>query len=212
MIELHLLDAAGLELPAHTGELVFSPGEKALHAGFPAERRRREFLLGRLLLKAALTGFNPSRIKDFPTLATRPGANGKPTLTGVRFNLSHAGDVFLLAVGTEEVGVDVEPVQDFDDGTAALCFSPEQRAKIARSQHPERLATLLWCLREAEGKLWGTGLAGGVPRGNRARRRGGFFQAGPALHAWALASPPGEFPLPRWHHVRPGISALLRAC
>lgn len=207
---VYLLDASGLELPRTAAERLLSASEQARLAGFPSERRRREFLIGRLLLKSAFTGFSPVRAREFPSISPEIGANGKPSLPGIHFNLTHAGEVFILAIGKGAVGVDVEPVQHFDDETASFCFSQPQRKKISGSPHPERLATLLWCLREANGKLTGTGLLGRDEARGRIHRRGGFVTVGGTPHAWALASSAILSRKP-WNESRSRIDAITRA-
>lgn len=210
MIGIYLLDAAGLELPGNAAERILSVGEQARLAGFPSVRRRREFLIGRLLLKSALTGFSPVRAKEFPSIAPQIEAAGKPSLPGSNFNLTHAGDVFILAIGDGAVGVDVEPVQYFDDETASMCFSQQQRKRVCGSAHPERLATLLWCLREAQGKLAGTGLAEPEGACGRIHRRGGFVTVGGTPHAWALASSAVLSSKP-WNESRSRIEAIAHS-
>ncbi len=210
MSEIFLLDAAGLELPRIAAARVLSVGERDRLATFSSGRRQREFLIGRLLLKSALTGFSTLRVKEFPCIVPKIEATGKPSLPGFNFNLSHAGEVFILAIGKESVGVDVEPVQSFDDAMAALCFSPPQQKKIADSPHPDRLATLLWCLREAEGKLLGTGLS--APEGAciRIHRKSGFVTRGGTSYAWALASSARLSRKP-WNECRSQIDSLSQS-
>lgn len=210
MNEVYLLDAAGLELPRTAAARLLSAGEQARLAGFPSERRRREFLIGRLLLKSVLTGFSPVRAKEFPFISPTIQATGKPSLAGFNFNLTHAGEVFILAIGMGAVGVDVEPVQYFDDETASFCFSQHQRKKISGSPHPERLATLLWCLREAKGKLAGTGLEDPEGACGRIHQRGGFVTVGGTPYAWALASSEILSRKP-WNESRSQIDAITHS-
>jgi hypothetical protein len=210
MNEVFLLDASGLEIPKTAAGRILSVGEQNRFTEFSSERRRREFLIGRFFLKSALTGFSHSKIKEFPSISPTLEATGKPSLPGFNFNLSHAGEVFILAICNGVVGVDLEPIQDFDDETASFCFSRQQRRKIACSSRPERLATLLWCLREAEGKLAGTGLAHSEGSCGRIHRRGGFITLNGASYAWALASSTILFLKP-WTESRSQIQSLLQS-
>jgi len=209
MSEIHLLNATGLELPKAAATHILSVGEQDRFAGFHSERRRREFLIGRFFLKATLTGFIPTRVKEFRRISPKTEVAGKPSLPGINFNLSHSGEVFILSIGKDAVGVDIEPVQYFDDETASFCFSQQQREKIACSHHPERLATLLWCLREAQGKLMGTGLADAEGACVQTHRRGGFVTVNETPYAWALASSAILSRNP-WNENRSRIHSLLQ--
>ncbi len=91
---------------------------------------------------------------------------GKPFVAGgagPRFNLSHAGDLVVIAVATREVGVDVEVVAD---GTASLeaarvaCTPPELAAldRLAPGERAEAFLRL-WTAKEAYLKGRGVGLA-----------------------------------------------------
>ena len=210
MSEIFLLDASGLELPRIAAARVLSVGERDRLATFSSGLRQREFLIGRLLLKSALTGFSPLRVQEFPSFVPKIEVTGKPSLPGFNFNLSHAGEVFILAIGKDSVGVDVEPVQSFDDEMAALCFTQPQREKIIGAPHPERLATLLWCLREAEGKRAGAGLADPEKTCERIHRRGGFVKVRGTPYAWAIASSAVQSHTP-WNACRFQIDALIQS-
>ena len=96
---------------------------------------------------------------------------GKPRLAGdsrLRFNLSHSGDLALLAVAEDfEVGVDVEEVR-FDlsvDGLAGF-FTAAERERL-RAEAPgdkERTFFRWWTRKEAVLKADGCGLSGGLDR------------------------------------------------
>ena len=107
-------------------------------------------------------------------LGTGPGevelvdGGGKPRLAGVGpcFNLSRSGEVALIAVSPEEVGVDVEQV---DGGraleAAPLACTPPELAGLDRLPAGERAEAFLqlWTAKEAYLKARGVGLA--VPPG-----------------------------------------------
>jgi 4'-phosphopantetheinyl transferase len=114
-------------------------------------------VLGRYL------GLEPGEVE----LATRP--DGKPELTGaaagrVRFNLSHSGEVALIAVGSDEVGVDVERIDPSRnlEGVARRTFGREAAEELARVPLPARAAAFYarWTAHEARVKLSGEGFAG----------------------------------------------------
>jgi 4'-phosphopantetheinyl transferase len=97
------------------------------------------------------------------------GPQGKPDLappqssSGLRFNLSHSGEVALLAVSRNlELGVDVEQIRaDFASGEIATrFFSPEECAKLETIAAPESADAFFncWTRKEAYIKARGLGL------------------------------------------------------
>jgi 4'-phosphopantetheinyl transferase len=100
------------------------------------------------------------------SLEIRTGAHGKPELagSGASFNLSHSGDLALLAValGDLQLGIDVEesrPTRPLDR-MADRFFSAAEASAYAMLPASERVASFyrLWTRKEAYLKAWGTGL------------------------------------------------------
>jgi phosphopantetheinyl transferase len=117
--------------------------ELARAARIVPDRRRVRWARSRAILRALLGRYLDC---DPRTLRFVPGPHGKPALhreegrwgTDLRFNLSHSGEILLLAVtATREVGVDIERAR------------PRYTAEFLRA----------WTLREAAVKCLGTGLA-----------------------------------------------------
>ncbi|HEX4606542.1 MAG TPA: 4'-phosphopantetheinyl transferase superfamily protein [Candidatus Angelobacter sp.] len=97
------------------------------------------------------------------------GPHGKPSLAApqdasdIRFNLSHSGEIALLAVARNvELGVDVEQIRaDFATGEIATrFFSPEECAKLASLPADETVGAFFncWTRKEAYIKARGEGL------------------------------------------------------
>ena len=97
------------------------------------------------------------------------GPQGKPDLaapqsaSGLRFNLSHSGEIALLAVARGmELGVDVEQIRsDFASGEIATrFFSPEECAKLATLNADQAVDAFFncWTRKEAYIKARGEGL------------------------------------------------------
>jgi 4'-phosphopantetheinyl transferase len=141
-------------------------------------------------------------------------ALGKPRLVHeagegpLEFNLSHSGDVILIAVARRPVGVDVEQWTPYDyDQLAQSVFSDYERAAL-RLTHPARKQAAFfagWTRKEAYVKATGLGFSGGLtyfdvavepdaPSPLRADRR-----APDALERWSMRNLP----------VGPGYSACL---
>jgi 4'-phosphopantetheinyl transferase len=95
------------------------------------------------------------------------GLNGKPALGAGPYhvNLSHSGDVALLAVSGRPVGVDVEQVRDFDTESVSRHFSAAERAELAGLDPRARARrfTTLWTRKEALVKASGDRLGQGLP-------------------------------------------------
>lgn len=100
------------------------------------------------------------------------GERGKPMLAddrgSLRFNLSHSGDLALVAVTRErEVGVDVERIRPRGDllALARRALAPEDAARIEAAPPRSRLTAFhsAWARREAVAKCFGVGLGAPLP-------------------------------------------------
>jgi 4'-phosphopantetheinyl transferase len=158
MIDLWLADLAG---PTEHLEGWLSADERARRDRFAFPELRKRFARGRGLLRLVLADYldqAPGRL-EFGY-----GPQGKPTLAGLHFNLSHAGDCWLLAVSRDAVlGVDIEhkrPLGDLD-GMMRTAFSPTERAGIRALPAHEREEAFyrVWTRKEAYMKATGKGFS-----------------------------------------------------
>ncbi len=127
---------------------------------------RRRFIVTRGLLRRVLGGYLNI---DAAEVAFAYGPNGKPMLTPafdtrLQFNVSHAGDIALIAVSYERpVGVDVEQIRPLDDvaALADMVFTPTERAVWQALPGSESLEVFfkLWTRKEALLKGLGAGLS-----------------------------------------------------
>ncbi len=138
--------------------------DRARRLRFDVDRRR--FVAGRAALRQILggcLGVSPSDV------ALGAGPWGKPCLdparhgSGLRFNLSHSGDLALLALGAGlEVGVDVEQVRPLPElqDIVDRYFSPFERTALAAMPPGRRARAFFacWTLKEAYLKACGDGL------------------------------------------------------
>ena len=96
--------------------------------------------------------------------------HGRPSLAagGIDFNLSHAGSLVVLAVGTVRVGIDVETTNRTRDwrAIARRFFSPVEVAAIDACDEAGQRAAFFraWVRKEAFVKALGTGIATGFGR------------------------------------------------
>jgi len=176
--------------------------ERAARAATAAVRRR--FVRGRELLRnvlASYTGTAPGDLVLDETPDGKPFVRDRPG--DVRFNLTHTGDVWAVAVTSgREVGIDVERTARRVDvpGVARRLFAPEEAEAIAALPEGERLTAFFrcWTAREAVVKACGTGML--IPRvdfrveaapGRALAVRG----AGPETFPWWVR----ELPVPAGH-------------
>lgn len=126
---------------------------------------RDRYVAGRLITRHALASYldePPAAIGFDISTHGKPRLGKRHCRSGIRFNLSHSGDVVLLGVAQFEIGVDVEAVRK-DAFTADLIgrvFDAQERACIAASQDPELACFCLWTRKEACAKATGMGLVG----------------------------------------------------
>ena len=86
-------------------------------------------------------------------LAIARGENGKPYFPGapeICYNISHAGDYAVLAIGEEPVGVDIEKIRPIHPRVA--------ERYLGNAHLTGREAILAWTKRESYGKFTGEGV------------------------------------------------------
>ncbi|MEV4176372.1 4'-phosphopantetheinyl transferase superfamily protein [Nonomuraea sp. NPDC049709] len=136
--------------------------ERARAADFSDAAARRRYIVSRAATRCVLgrrMGVRPGEVR------IAIGRYGKPYLPSrpdVQWNLSHSGDLALLAVARgRSVGVDVEKVRpELDRAAFARRFLPTEDAGFVDGS-PELFA-LLWARREACVKAAGGRLAQGL--------------------------------------------------
>jgi len=188
------------QLNNHQAERVFTgiltADEQAHQATFRRAEDRERYLLGRAgirILLASLLGVEPHK------LLIKTGTYGKPELVFVsdrlppHFNVTHAGDLILLAIHPSlAVGVDVEKLDRSCrwDRLAQRVFCKEELAELEQLPPQQRSAMMLlfWCRLEAELKCLGDGLAGLEALQARRLRQGASNRV---LRQWDLSMEAG---------------------
>jgi 4'-phosphopantetheinyl transferase len=165
-VELAVPEAA----PLAACEALLSADERARAAKIQVAGARRRFVVGRALLRRALSREAPVAPAAWQL---RAAAGGKPELVGppegagLRFNLSHTeGLVACAVVRGVDVGVDVEAARRLRDPLAlAERFFAAAEVAALRDLAPPALRDRfleLWTLKEAVLKALGRGIAGGL--------------------------------------------------
>lgn len=167
-----------------------SVAERGRHATYRRPADQERFLLGRAALRQLLGCWLE---RPAAAVAILVGPHGKPHCRGApAFNLSHSGDLILLAFHSgAEVGVDVQLEQpDLDWRPIAHRVLPPA-AVGALEALPEaeqaRGFLLAWCRLEARLKASGEGLTGL----ERLRRLEMAEAGSSAAGVWDVAVPPG---------------------
>ncbi|RSS80710.1 4'-phosphopantetheinyl transferase superfamily protein [Streptomyces sp. WAC06614] len=143
--------------------------ERAVRLVRPADRQRyRASHLGLRVLLGGALGLPPERVElGREDCHCCGGPHGRPVVVGggVRFSLSHSGDVAYVALAPVPVGVDVEAVP----GPAAVAdvlntLHPRETAELRALPEDGRPSALarLWARKEAYLKATGAGLALGL--------------------------------------------------
>jgi 4'-phosphopantetheinyl transferase len=145
-------------------ESLLSLSERERAAAFLLPLPRRQVIVARAALRLVL-----GRALGVPPAAVRftLNAHGKPALDpagALRFNVSHSGDLALIAVASGfDVGVDVEAHRRTDDlaPLAASILGPEDLARWRAAAAVEGAAAFyrIWTCKEAVAKAIGRGLA-----------------------------------------------------
>ncbi len=146
---------------------VLSSDEQERAARFHFPEHRDAFVVAHGMLRHILSGYGCGAAG---ALRYATAEFGKPSLDGggdVRFNLSHSGELALVAVARErEVGVDVEQwkedIEHLD--LAGYVFSPAERETLRGLGEEERVAGFFaaWSRKEAYIKASGHGITRGL--------------------------------------------------
>ncbi len=168
-VHLWLVDLSTLENEIEILAATLDEGERARAARFLVPAPRRQFVAARGILRRLLARYLRCDIAD---VGFAFGNQGKPYLAGqysadVRFNVSHSGDLILLAFARgREVGVDIERIHFLQagDAVAERFFTLPEAHRIRRLPESERERAFFhhWVRKEAFVKAVGKGIASGL--------------------------------------------------
>lgn len=149
-------------------ELCYKRVEKTISDVVPiAEQKRAEwffdskdrnrYLVTRFVLRSVLSDFIdvPPEMISFHSYG-----NSKPAVRGIEFNLSHSGNLLMVAVSSRPVGIDLELIRADFDFTDLLpgSFSETEQFQIWQSDNSLRRFYWFWTRKEAVLKATGEGL------------------------------------------------------
>lgn len=125
------------------------------------DKRQREHMLGRTLLKV---GLQREYALFLPELAIGQGKYGKPYLEKypeIHFNISHCDGLVVCAIHNQPIGVDAERIRPYSERLPGRVLSEAEQAVLeerAADGKPE-LFFRYWTLKESYIKATGTGLS-----------------------------------------------------
>ena len=143
---------SGAELRDTGQNLRLHPGEE-YHVAHAAEKRRRDFVLGRSCARAALAPLGHGEA------AIGMGADGAPQWpTGVLGSITHTRGYAAAVVGEASsflgVGVDAERVGGVTRKLWPRLFNAAEQALLAARTDADESATVLFSAKEAAFKAW----------------------------------------------------------
>lgn len=159
-----------------------SAEELACFRACAARSRKRQFALGRLLLRGALSHLETSRAPGEWRIVEGP--HGRPALAPdepfIGFNLAHSGDRVVLVTGPlQKLGIDLEYglKRRKVERLARRWFHPSELAELMRIEPSGRQQWFyrLWTLKEAWSKARGEALASSMRRITVTGAGGGSF-------------------------------------
>lgn len=146
---------------------ILSADEKSRAARYHRDIDRKYFITARAVLRQLLGSYlkkDPETLIFSYSEKEKPSVGGAESDSGIEFNLSHSGDLALLAFArSREIGVDVEQIRrDFDTAKiAARFFSEAEQKQLAALPDNQRSDAffLCWTRKEAYIKATGKGLS-----------------------------------------------------
>lgn len=128
----------------------FDEGELDAASRFRLEKRRVEWMLGRIAAKRlgvamGLTSNPRAIVVDRPFLSI----DGRPS--DWRVSLSHSGSYAAAAILQEPVGIDIQVVREISRGVTHLFLTSSEADELAACSLPHAILHF-WCAKEAEFK------------------------------------------------------------
>lgn len=147
---------------------LLTPSERSTFEGFVVNKRRQDWLAGRIAAKWAVESATGLPIGRIEIRTDRVGpTRGRPyatirdrdTTLGV-LSISHAGWIAAATFSSLPVGLDLELVIPREPSFETLAFTAEERRAFSHLAGTSRdlAVTQAWCMKEAIGKWRGCGL------------------------------------------------------
>jgi 4'-phosphopantetheinyl transferase len=166
-VQVWRLDLEAIRADESHWREVLSPDEWTRTSRFHFAVDRRRFAASRGWLRKILAGYlsaDPRSLSFAYSKKEKPSLGPAHASSGITFNVSHSGEVALLAFARRrEIGVDVEQVRrDFDvEAIAKRFFSAHEQQQLAAFADENKFEAFFrcWTLKEAYVKATGEGLS-----------------------------------------------------
>ncbi len=163
-VHVWVIPVRASDVAASQFEAILSDDERARATRFRFEDLQRAFRVTRGALRLLLSkylGIAPAAIQFVYDPKGKPSVGG---LENIRFNLSHSGDLALLAFTRNcDIGIDVEQRRALPDlvDLANRYFSPEEKSDLLSlpAEQREQAFFVCWTRKEAYIKAVGDGLS-----------------------------------------------------
>lgn len=156
MIHLYAADIRNLKDPEEYPEMLngLSEDRKRKTMQCLQENARKRSLGAGILLQKVLPCYGASHEKIYR------GADGKPEVDGVCFNLSHSGNIVVCVVGDSKVGCDVEKIVKAPEKVAERFFhrNEVEYLKACGAEKRDETFFRLWTMKESYIKMTGEGM------------------------------------------------------
>jgi len=145
------------------------PEELARAERFHFRIDRQRWVVGRGMVRRLLAeylGLRPAEVRLCYNSNGKPALTGESDRGGVKFNVSHSGELLFLAIAkAREVGVDVEQVRPLPDWRelAGRFFAPVEVATLDRVPAPARERAFFQCWTRKEAYIKANGLGMTLP-------------------------------------------------
>ena len=163
------IDVWKIEIPKHYSEennllSLLSENEKMRASKFATSALASRYIISQGILRRILANYlsiNPEAISYTFGTYKKPYLEDKTS--NIQFNLSHSGDMALVAISSEdEVGVDIEIINEkaLEKNLAPSILSPNEFTAFQRMQKMQQIEAFFsaWTHKEALLKLMGVGL------------------------------------------------------
>lgn len=154
MVKCHIRECESLEDPIESPELMSDLSDircKAIMKLKMVDDRKRSLAAG-MLIRDVLAKHGKSQqdivISD----------NGRPTVEGMDFNVSHSGSYVIIVTSDSCVGCDIEHIRNRNYSVAKRYFATEEIAWIDNANNKDEVFYRIWTARESYSKSTGEGI------------------------------------------------------
>lgn len=126
----------------------------------PSELHEAQHEAGRALVCSLLAKYSG---KDKESVLIKTNEKGKPFTDDLHLSIAHSGTFVCAALSDRPVGIDIEPLRDFDERIVTRYFYPSEQGWLSQaSDEGERRERfwMVWTAKEALLKRSGVGLSG----------------------------------------------------